>query len=560
MQLSFGAGSSPSVTIPAGGDAYSNPVALPGMSGSGDLTVSMHVMTGKTVTLVPIHQSVEGLTTYYASGDDTGNSDGTPFTSSLQGLYYLAGLDVSDTTISTTTTSGNIQYTGTVAVLGDQEAVNAPAGSTVNWPADLPAALGAAAANVAGSIVDASTSDSMPDDWWRLNGGGPDSGATAYDGGAAGTNSLTLKGNAPTWSTSGPGTGTSSGSLELDGSTQYGISPTPATAPSGSFAVSAWVNLSAVAAGDAVAIARDGSSASEFYLGTHDGDWGFWFTGTDAPGPALTGAYGAAATTGTWTLLTGVYDSGARQIMLYINGAEAATTSFSPPWTAAGPFTVGSGLAGGSQTDFMHGYVSDVRYYNRMLNDYNVSAIYNDTGMSSLTAEGVASTMVSDKPGSSGLLDYAGYAEGEPNLRDVIVSLGANDVLEGESEGTIENSLRTIVTAIAGWPVADDPAVGAHAFVTTIPPLGLSATDARETVREDVNSWLLGNPGATANLAGTVPVLDLASGVAQPGSVNDINSSYLSGGVPTSAYYQQAATTVANAISAWLAGPPPVTW
>ncbi|MGH3171506.1 MAG: hypothetical protein ACRDN0_37300, partial [Trebonia sp.] len=110
--VTFGSADSPSVTIPAGGDVYSNPVPLPSVSsGSGKLTVSMHIPSSDAVTSAPIHESADDVTTSYASGDDT-DSTGSGFTSadSLTGLYYLSGVDVSDTTATD----------GTIAVLGDQ--------------------------------------------------------------------------------------------------------------------------------------------------------------------------------------------------------------------------------------------------------------------------------------------------------------------------------------------------------------------------------------------------------------------------------------------------------
>jgi hypothetical protein len=547
-----------SVTLAAGGDEYSDPVATSLLqlgSGTGSLTVSMHV-SSTTVPDVSIHDQFQSMTTYFVTGDQTTQSSGTLFTSanSMDGVLYLAGVDVSNAAVSTPVTGGT-QYTGTVAVLGDQGAISAPAWSSRNWPSYLQGALGSATVggvskpvNVAGSVVNASTSDSPPDDWWQMRGGGADSGNRAYDSGTAAVNNLTLTGT-PTWSTASPGTGTTTGSLELNGTTQYGTSPATVAVPAGSFAVSAWVNPASVpASGDAVAVARDGSSASEYYLGTHNGSWGFWFTGSDAASPAITGAYGAAATTGTWTLLTGVYNASTGQIQLFVNGMRVAATSFTPAWTASGAVTVGSGLVGGHQSDFLAGYVSDVRYYNRVMGNFNVQQAYQDTGMSSMSAVGVASAMTSDQRywGSSGWLDYEAYAATEPNVRDVIISLGANDILQGQDEATIENSLRAIVANLEGWSLAQSPSTRLNVFITTIPPLGpaTDGSDLRETTRENVNSWILG-----PNLDPTVPRID-------------ITSAYPSGGLSTAADYQGVATLVANGIAAWMTSfhPPHATW
>ena len=511
----------------------------------------MHIQAGTTVPTASIHNVVQSLTTYYSARDVTANTDGRPFTTanSLQGLYYLAGVDVSNATATD----------GTVAVLGDQGSVASPETSG-NWP------------SYSRRLQPGHPS---PGDRARVDRGRrhqrrharrlvaaqrrlPDNGTTAYDSGTLGTDNLTLK-NAPAWSTAHPPTGVSTGSLTLNGTSQYGAALNRAITPGSSFAASAWVDLSSVPSGDAVAVAQDGTSASEFYLGSHAGKWGFWFAGTDAASPTLTGAYGAAAVSGTWTLLTGVYNAGSGQIMLYVNGALAATTTFTPSWTATGPLTVGSGLVSGAQGDFLPGNVSDASY-NRTPTGFNVSAIYDETGMSSLSAANVASSVVSDNPGSSGLLDYEAYAAGEANLRDVIVSLGANDVLQGAPEATIENDLRTIVEATASWQVSDEPGTAVHVFVTTIAPLGLASGRPARDGQSRRQQLAARQRRATGNLSSTVPV-DIASAVQDPANNNDINSGYLSGGVPTAQYYQQIAATVANGISAWLAGAlPPVTW
>jgi hypothetical protein len=194
---------------------------------------------------------------------------------------------------------------------------------------------------------------------------------------------------------------------------------------------------------------------------------------------------------------------------------------------------------------------------------YNVSAVYNDTGMSSMTASGVAGEMSSDHPGSSGWLDYQGYAAGESNVRDVIVSLGTNDVLQGATENTIETSLSAIVANIQSWSRTDDPDTSVNVFVTTIPPLGLPVGDSREgTVRKNVNAWILGGAGGAgvANLPPTAVPLDIASAVQDPSDIHNINPAYLSGGIPTSAYYQKLAAAAANGIATWMtSGHPPLT-
>lgn len=518
-----------SVTIPAGGDVWSDAATMPSTSGgSGNLTVSMHILATDSVTTGSIHDS-KNLVTYYATGNDSTNQDGSDFSSSnsLTGLYYLSEVDVSDAT------AGD----GTIAVLGDQTATQAPAWTYGNWTADLPSAFSSAGVAVPGSIVDASTDDGLPDGWWRMNGAGLDTSSTAYDSGADAAMNLTLEGS-PSWSSDNPGTGASDGSLSLNGTNQYAQTAGPVITATSSFAVSAWVKLSSLPTRNATVVAEDGSTESAFYL-KYDygagGKWTFFFFNSDTTSPSYVSAVGPVAVAGTWTHLTGVYNASTGTIQLYVNGALAASTAFTPSWTGSGPLTVGRGLYNGAETDFFPGNISDVRAYNQLLWNYNVSQIYNDTGMSSVTAAN-AQTPFSDSA-------FEDYAAGEPNLRDVIVSLGANDVLQGASAATIEANLKALVTDVRDRYVSDEPDTQVQALITTLPPLGLPSGDPREGVREAVNSWLLNN-GTTARL-----VLDIAGAVADSSSPNLVSPAYLTGGVPNSQYYSAIATAVASGIA-----------
>ena len=307
VTLTFGG--QPSITIPAGADVTSDPVAMPS-GGTGQLVVSTHIPATSAQTVVPAHQTPNS-STFYASGNQTANQDGTPFTTanSTAGLFYLARVDVSDATATD----------GTVAVLGDQTAAQAPAGTFGNWTADLPAALSAAGVALPGSVVCVASN-----------------------------------------------------------------------------------SASAVSAASAVSWLRD-------------------------------------------------------------------------------------------------------------------------------------------------------YVTAEPNLRDVVIAVGADDVLAGQPTATIEASLRALVTAIQSYLVGNDASLPAvQVILTTIMPLGLPATDPREAVRQAVNNWITGH-NTTAQVTS-----DVATRVADPASPNNVAPSLLSGGVPTAQYYtdiaSKIATDLSNAIPAFLNG------
>ncbi|HET9898143.1 MAG TPA: LamG-like jellyroll fold domain-containing protein [Streptosporangiaceae bacterium] len=535
VPLTFGGQAS--VTIPAGGDVYSDPAARPpAAGGTGKLVISLHIPATSAETLVPLHETPNS-TTFYATGDQTANSDGTPFTNanSLLALYYVARIDVSDATPTD----------GTIAVLGDQTAAQAPAFTFGNWASDLPAALQADGVALPGSVADVASSGQAPAHWWRMNGAGLDTATTAYDSGSSPTSSLTL-GGAATWAADTPPTDTTAGSLSLDGTAAFASSSGQAVDTAGSYAVSAWVKLSSVPSHTATVVAQDGTNNSGFYLGVRGGDWAFSFAASDTTGAAVTSATGPAVTAGTWTHLTGVSNSSTGTAQLYVNGTLAATAAVTG-WASAGSLTVGRDKTGGVAGDFLPGKVSDVRVYSGPLFGTGVQQVYTDSSADTVTAAGAVNW-------------FRSYVTAEPNLRDVIVSVGANDVLEGASATTIESdlssieqNLSTLIDAIKNYDVDNDPSLSTvQVILTTIVPLGLPASDPREAVRQAVDNWITGN-NTTAQV-----ISDVASAVAQPGSPNLIASSLLSGGVPTAAYYtdiaDQIAADLSNAIPIFIDG------
>ncbi len=531
--LTFNGGSA-SVTIPAGGDVYTDPRPAPTMptGGTGYLTVSLHIAASTPVTSVPIHDT-SNVVTYIASGDQTTDTTGTPFTSasSLAGLYYIAGIDVSDSTATD----------GTIAVLGDQTAAAAPAWTTGTWPSYLPGSQGAlstAGVPLPGAIADVSTSGTQPDHRWQMNGTSLEqANATAYDSGAGPYDNMTLGGTA-TWVTDSPPTGTSSGALNLDGSTGYAATSGQVIDTTGSFSVSAWVKLTSTPTHDVAVITQSATTDSAFYLDyeVSTGDWDFKFPTADVTNPVLVNVSGPAAVVGAWTHLTGVYDASTNTATLYVNGVAAGSATVTPI-PSSGPLEVGRSLWNGGPADYLPGEISDVRVYSSRLWGTGVSQDYNDTGTDVITS-------------ANALTAFREVVTAEPNLRDVIVAVGANDVLEGVSAATIEQNLSSLVTAINGYYDTDYPALGhPQAILTTIPPLGLgpATSDPRENVREQVNSWIMGGnscaPAAVDNAALSV---DIACAVQAPGSPNLINPALLSGGVPTSSYYSAIATEFAS--------------
>jgi Concanavalin A-like lectin/glucanases superfamily/OSK domain len=371
-----------------------------------------------------------------------------------------------------------------------------------------------------GGIANTSTSGTTPNDWWRLREG---SGTTAYDSG--GNNNATLTG--ATWNTSGPDIGIPA----FNGTTGYAATSGPVVNTTGSFTVSAWVKLSSTAH-NAVVAAQDGTNNSGFYLGyfSNGGQWAFYFLNSDTVNSGWQASITAAGATTNWTHLVGVYDATAKTAYLYVNGVLAGSATGVTPWSATGPFTIGRDKYYGNQADFFPGEIDDVRAWNSRLVAPHVSEVYHDNVASTLTTANALAAF--DRNGAA-----------EPNLRDVIVSLGANDVLEGSSAASIESNLTALVANLRGRYVNDESNTPVQVFLTTIAPLGLPASDGREAVRQAVNAWIMQDTGTNLSI-------DTASSVADPANINQTAAKYLTSGVPNAGYYNQIANTIAAALAA----------
>ncbi|WP_236796492.1 LamG-like jellyroll fold domain-containing protein [Amycolatopsis sp. GM8] len=537
--LTFGGSSS--VTLPAGGEILSDPIAFPATSGgSGNLVVSIHLPNA--VTRAPVHTGLV-TPTYLASGNSTTDSSGTPYTTTLPGDYYLTALDA-------TTTDPTA---GTIAILGDQTSTAGAAGpgrsDQQTWVDDLPAAL---AGSLPGSVVNVSRAGQPAEDWWRLADG---TGTTAAD--TAGTHPGTLSGGV-TWSTAWAGD--LAGSAVFDGTGAI-TSNGAAVSTARSFTISAWVNLTNTNNSQTV-VAQDGTNTSSFRLEYDKADnrWAFTRASADTTNPTLTRALSTTAPqTGTWTLLTGVFDASNQNMTLYVNGnaQNTAATTTSPDVT--GNLTIGRDKTNGNPSDYLTGSVSDVRVYHNTLTALDIPALYtaapaqqpgpmpgapNALELGNISDTGGA--LVGTSPDTT--LNQTLLAE--PNLRTVITTIGTNDVLTNTPPSTIENNLANTLKSSSPGGYALHNAyrpdgTPLHVIITTIPPLGLSTTDPRETLRVALNNDLRAN----YTQYGADELVDLDTAVANTTNPNQINPTYLTGNQPNNAYYQQLAQTLANAVN-----------
>lgn len=136
----------------------------------------------------------------------------------------------------------------------------------------------------------------------------------------------------------------------------------------------------------------------------------------------------------------------------------------------------------------------------------------------------------------------------QPQVRTVIVALGATDILAGRDLTSIKTEFLelttkrpTSATGITNSRRSDGSPV--HVILTTVPALGLAETDPRERVRRDLNADMLAHRADY----GAVEVVDLANAVHDPAHINQINPAFLSGGGPNNAYHDAIAQAIADA-------------
>lgn len=146
-----------------------------------------------------------------------------------------------------------------------------------------------------------------------------------------------------------------------------------------SFTASLWVKLTDADGFYRTALAAKGSTGSAFELQYRatSGKWAFTTSRSDTYGPVedIASATSVPAL-GTWTLLTGVYDSAAGTIKLYVNGTPENTAAHPTAWDAQSSLEVGQTYFGGTFRNMWRGVLDDVRLWQRALSAEEVSTLY----------------------------------------------------------------------------------------------------------------------------------------------------------------------------------------
>ncbi|MEU8248856.1 LamG-like jellyroll fold domain-containing protein [Nonomuraea sp. NPDC048916] len=194
---------------------------------------------------------------------------------------------------------------------------------------------------------------------WRLDEG---QGGTAAD--SAGSHPATMTGGA--WID-----GRAGKALRFGGAGQHAVTGAPIVPTEDNLAVSAWVRLGGteLPAHNVAAVSQSGELHSGFWLGYRSSakSWAFMMNHSGGTSQTVWASNAAVVPkAGEWTHLTGVYDSAAKALSLYVNGTRTAGPV--AYHGGAGPATAlqfGRALYQGGMTDPWPGDVDDVRVYDR---------------------------------------------------------------------------------------------------------------------------------------------------------------------------------------------------
>jgi hypothetical protein len=177
---------------------------------------------------------------------------------------------------------------------------------------------------------------------------------------------------------SGPvsyGAGVSGQALVLDGVSGSAAAQTWSVSTRDSLTVSAWVKMTRKDRVQTV-LGQDGTRKSGFVLQYRPNldRWVFAAPTADSDGAELVYASSAqAAAVNQWVHLAGVYDHGAEQLRLYVNGDLVGSRNGVTLWAAMGGFTIGRGKVNGQPAEYLAGTVDEVRAEQGMVTDNELS-------------------------------------------------------------------------------------------------------------------------------------------------------------------------------------------
>ncbi|MEV7844560.1 LamG-like jellyroll fold domain-containing protein [Streptomyces cyaneofuscatus] len=172
---------------------------------------------------------------------------------------------------------------------------------------------------------------------------------------------------------------------KFNGTTGYarvGQNTGPHVNTSRSFSVSAWAKMDATKPNQAgIIAAQTGNHAPGFelyYSAAYD-RWAFNQFSADTPQAQPIRAMqseGTTARAGEWVHLTGVHDTVANTLTLYVNGQKAGSTQLTTSFNAKQSIFIGAGSYGGVVKSYFPGLIDDVRLFERPVSAEEVQQLF----------------------------------------------------------------------------------------------------------------------------------------------------------------------------------------
>ncbi|MEO3804314.1 LamG-like jellyroll fold domain-containing protein [Nonomuraea sp. B1E8] len=385
---------------------------------------------------------------------------------------------------------------------------------------------------------------------FNVNTGKPPSGHWTMDDGqgtvaadATGAHPATLHG--ATWTA-----GRTGSALGLAGA--YAQTSGPVIDTSRNFTVSAWARLTSTAA-SATAVTQEGGRTGAFALqyARADDRWALSLPGADADGAPVARALSQAAPRlGEWTHLTGVYDSAAGQISLYVNGRLESTVAVTPPWNATGPLTIGRGRVGGAASDHWQGDVDEVRVYARAMFADEVADLVNSaaTLVGHWRLDEESGSSAADSSGRATAASLSGAASWTGGWLDGALAL---DGVDGHAQTSAPAVNTRTGFTVAAWTQLD--------YLPTRAAAAVAQTGSRAAGFQlgfDQGRWALGMAAADTDTAALVSTRSDA--VPVPLEWTHVAGVYdpLAGELRIYVNGRLSTTTVTDHISAWNATGP----
>ncbi|MGW1201643.1 LamG-like jellyroll fold domain-containing protein [Streptomyces cyaneofuscatus] len=149
-----------------------------------------------------------------------------------------------------------------------------------------------------------------------------------------------------------------------------------------SFSVSAWAKMDATKPNQAgIIAAQTGQHAPGFelyYSAAYD-RWAFNQFSADTPQATPIRAMqpeGTTARAGEWVHLTGVHDTVANTLTLYVNGQKVGSTQLTTSFNATQSIFIGAGSYGGVVKSYFPGLIDDVRLFERPVSAEEVQQLF----------------------------------------------------------------------------------------------------------------------------------------------------------------------------------------